>query len=562
MRSMDTRKNIIRTLKKVELLQCLNLQQIQRLADLLTEDTFPANHYIIKQDEIGDNFYLIVKGNCICTVNNNNNEIKTNEIRLNDTKSNETKSNAANDTNPNETIVMYLKDNDYFGEKALLTSNPRAANVITKTITKVLYINKTAFEEVLGPLINIIDNHQKQRELLAKQELEMKLDMKIPLKFNEIKLLGIIQKELSSYLLLGSFNNEIIEMNNNNSKKLKTNLTIHSFILSQLEKLNIIKSLTNSIDTARMITSTTKKSSFIPLLLNILSDKNAYHLIYQTIIVCDLNTIIAAANIKAGYSTTTNTTTTASPNTNTNTNTIMNGISQQQPLRNEVVTYIAACILSVLEVIHEIGVIYRAIQPDSIYINNYGKIVLIDYRVSKIGITDNNKTFTICGATDYLAPEQISQVGHNTSVDLWSLGILLYELSVGISPFTSINEMTTYSKITSYGTKIFPQLIYPDYINNHLKLIINQLLVVIPENRLGYGLNGYKNAKNHSLFREINWNELETMKSPLLNLANNELTDIITEGMNNNNEDITLLFQQEYTSNNNWEKKININGNQ
>jgi CRP-like cAMP-binding protein len=60
--------------------------------------------------------------------------------------------------------VLKLNANDYFGERALLKSEPRAANVITRKKTKVLFIYKNAFEEVLGPLSKIIDADRARRE--------------------------------------------------------------------------------------------------------------------------------------------------------------------------------------------------------------------------------------------------------------------------------------------------------------------------------------------------------------------------------------------------------------
>jgi hypothetical protein len=59
---MNIRKETIKTLKKVELLNSLNLQQIQRLADLLVEETYKRGEFIIRQGDIGESFYIIVKG--------------------------------------------------------------------------------------------------------------------------------------------------------------------------------------------------------------------------------------------------------------------------------------------------------------------------------------------------------------------------------------------------------------------------------------------------------------------------------------------------------------------
>lgn len=262
-RTINARRDMIRTLKKVELLKCLNYQQMQRLTDLLgkflnlyhsltqlypfmmtlVEETFPSNHYVIRQGEIGENFYLIVNGRCDCTINKSkqhkinvklggeaykqhqNHSIS--DISLDVSSGYEysysnkmSHSNSSTDVENDdcddvdqeiedddleETLLMELSDNDYFGEKALLTSNPRAANVITRTVTTVLYINKSAFEEVLGPLANIIDEDRRKREERAnKLAYDRQYQLK-PYHLSDIHIVGKISDDPASPLLLGYF---------------------------------------------------------------------------------------------------------------------------------------------------------------------------------------------------------------------------------------------------------------------------------------------------------------------------------------------------------------------
>jgi hypothetical protein len=68
LRPTDTRREIIRALKRVELFKCLNLGQLQRLTDLLHEAEYKRGDYIIRQGEMGDAFYIIVGGRCDCIV--------------------------------------------------------------------------------------------------------------------------------------------------------------------------------------------------------------------------------------------------------------------------------------------------------------------------------------------------------------------------------------------------------------------------------------------------------------------------------------------------------------
>merc|ERR1712070_915641 len=68
-----------------------------------------------------------------------------------------------------EKVLLNMKENDYFGERALLNNEPRAANVVATTPCTCLHIGKAAFEEVLGPLASIIDRDRKRREQISEQ---------------------------------------------------------------------------------------------------------------------------------------------------------------------------------------------------------------------------------------------------------------------------------------------------------------------------------------------------------------------------------------------------------
>ena len=69
LRPFDTRREILRVLRRVELLRSLSVAQLQRLTDLLGEAEYPAGSRIISQGEVGDAFYLIVSGRCDCSIN-------------------------------------------------------------------------------------------------------------------------------------------------------------------------------------------------------------------------------------------------------------------------------------------------------------------------------------------------------------------------------------------------------------------------------------------------------------------------------------------------------------
>ena len=85
---------------------------------------------------------------------------------------------------------------------------------------------------------------------------------------------------------------------------------------------------------------------------------------------------------------------------------------------------------------------------------------MTDFGLSKDVGPDNEDAHTFCGTPEYLAPEIVMNLGHGKAVDWWSLGILLYELTVGIPPFYSQNVNEMYRKIQEAPLLFPPSLRY------------------------------------------------------------------------------------------------------
>ena len=78
-----------------------------------------------------------------------------------------------------------------------------------------------------------------------------------------------------------------------------------------------------------------------------------------------------------------------------------------------------------VQVMHNKQIIYRDLKPENLILDSGGYLKVVDFGLAKY-CTD--KSWTLCGTPDYLAPEIILSKGHNKAVDYWALGVLIYEV--------------------------------------------------------------------------------------------------------------------------------------
>ncbi|KAI0131712.1 Pkinase-domain-containing protein [Hypoxylon sp. NC0597] len=167
---------------------------------------------------------------------------------------------------------------------------------------------------------------------------------------------------------------------------------------------------------------------------------------------------------------------------------------------NPVAKFYAAEVTLALEYLHSRNIIYRDLKPENLLLDRHGHLKITDFGFAK-RVPD--KTWTLCGTPDYLAPEVVSNKGYNKSVDWWSLGILIYEMLCGYTPFwDSGSPMKIYENILRGKVK-YPAYVHPDA-QNLLELLITPDLT----KRLGNLYGGSQDVKNHPWFSEVTWDRL------------------------------------------------------
>ncbi|KAK6358324.1 spindle assembly checkpoint kinase [Orbilia blumenaviensis] len=130
---------------------------------------------------------------------------------------------------------------------------------------------------------------------------------------------------------------------------------------------------------------------------------------------------------------------------------------------------------SALSYLHKKHVIHRDIKPENILVGSHGEIKLSDFGWSVHAPT--NRRTTLCGTLDYLPPEMLRGDSHGEKVDLWSLGVLMYEFLCGNAPFED-TPIETQKRIVKLNFKV------PDFVSPEAKDLITRLLRLDPDKRL------------------------------------------------------------------------------
>eukprot|EP00924_Labyrinthula_sp_SR-Ha-C_P004553 maker-scaffold_1-snap-gene-4.22-mRNA-1 protein AED:0.00 eAED:0.00 QI:53/1/0.75/1/1/1/4/303/911 len=162
-------------------------------------------------------------------------------------------------------------------------------------------------------------------------------------------------------------------------------------------------------------------------------------------------------------------------------------------------------VVSALVYLHKRQIVYRDLKPENLLIDRDGYIRIVDFGFAKRVTT---KTFTLCGTPEYLSPETIQNTGHNRAADYWSLGILVYEMVAGFSPFADLEEDNSEDGDQGAGQeRVFERILKGNFafiegFSSHVRHFIKSLLKRNPRKRLGMGELGGEEIKRHRWFEQ------------------------------------------------------------
>ncbi|XP_016333683.1 serine/threonine-protein kinase N2 isoform X2 [Sinocyclocheilus anshuiensis] len=174
--------------------------------------------------------------------------------------------------------------------------------------------------------------------------------------------------------------------------------------------------------------------------------------------------------------------------------------------------FYSACVLLGLEFLHQNRIVYRDLKLDNLLMDSDGFVRIADFGLCKEGMGHGDRTSTFCGTPEFLAPEVLTDSTYTRAVDWWGLGVLIYEMLVGESPFPGDDEEEVFDSIVNDEVR-YPRFLSPESVS-----IIQKLLQKNPEKRLGAGEQDANEVKRHRFFQGIDWEALlaKRVKPPFL----------------------------------------------
>ncbi|XP_012146177.1 serine/threonine-protein kinase N isoform X3 [Megachile rotundata] len=164
--------------------------------------------------------------------------------------------------------------------------------------------------------------------------------------------------------------------------------------------------------------------------------------------------------------------------------------------------FYSACVVLGLQYLHESRIIYRDLKLDNLLLDTEGYVKIADFGLCKEGMGYGDRTGTFCGTPEFLAPEVLTDTSYTRAVDWWGLGVLIFEMLVGESPFPGDDEEEVFDSIVNDEVR------YPRFLSLEAIAIMRRLLRKNPDRRLGSSERDAEDVKKQAFFRHIAWDDL------------------------------------------------------
>ncbi|CAN4101418.1 unnamed protein product [Withania somnifera] len=444
----------LKLLRSVDLLSRLTILQLSHITDMVSEVLFSDGQTIVneKQEPLG--LYIIQKGVVKITFD-------MDLVTFENASSLVCENQKQDDIQNKKGVSIEKSEGSYFGEWTLLGEHIASLSVIAVGDVVCAILTKEKFDSVVGPLAKLSqdDLRGKGHQTILSSESAQSFDtlMLANLQLADLEWqtclystdcceIGLVRLRDSDKLLsLKRFSKKKIKILGNEAQVLKEK--------SLLKQMNTVAS--------------------VPKVLCACADETHAGIVLDTCLACSMGAIL------------------------------------HNPLDEESARFCAASLVIGLEDLHNSGILYRGVSPDVLMLDRTGHIQLVEFRFAKrISSELDERTFTICGMADSLAPEIVQGKGHGFAADWWALGTLIYFMLLGEMPFGSWRESElTFARIAK------GQLTLPHTFSEEAVDLITKLLQV--DEKLRLGSQGVDTLKSHPWFLGVDWKAIADHRSPV-----------------------------------------------
>jgi len=435
----------------------LRLDEIQRIADVIEVVKYPAGSEIIKKGDIGTTFYIIKDGEVVCT------EIGSGIPDIS------------------------LAPGKYFGERSLISKDPRAATVMASEDTTLLSLNGLNFHTLLDSLNTRMTAAAQEEDIALKNNANANgassmMDRLTGRKGGPTsKKTGwtlttrpdIQLDSLQEVARLGSGSFGYVRM-------VVLENTDEVFALKSMLRADIKeqRSEQSVLDEKELMAELT--NPFIVNLVNTYKSSRRLYMLMECVQGGELYSRIH---------------------------------THKPPLDKKATLFYAANIAVALSHIHSKEIVYRDLKPENVLLDSNGYLKICDFGFAvRLGL--GQKTYTLCGTVEYLAPELLIGKGHNRGVDWWAFGVLVYEMLSCRTPF----EDKARKEETTMRNILKQQLVFPDSnaFDDINKKLITKLLTKDPLQRIGSEYQEDNQVMKDAYFKTINFESIinRDMKAP------------------------------------------------
>jgi len=182
-------------------------------------------------------------------------------------------------------------------------------------------------------------------------------------------------------------------------------------------------------------------------------------------------------------------------------------LSREKRLQEPLAHLYAAEILLALMHLHERKTVFRDLKPDNVVIDEARHAMLTDFGLSKEGVAGQRGTKSFCGSVAFLAPEILLRKGHGHTVDIYNLGVLLFDMLTGLPPFYHPDRETLFANIKH------ARLVVPHYVSKTARAFIEALMEREPSRRLGVASTA--DVQGHPYFADTDFGALMRREVPV-----------------------------------------------